>query len=694
MNSQRTLLVVFVSALLMALPIAATAQSQPSFGKRAQWLLRRGDDLHVASPVRDDAWSRKLFDLFLEELDPNGYFLTQQDVQSLSAFQNDLDDQLGTGDEAFLNATLKLYEARVHWADSLCKAELAKPFDFGKPDSYELTWGERYLDRVSGTAALAHRWRQHLRYDVLESVYFMHKDSTDYTPSRIALAMKDESIAREKVSKLTSRKLERKLSDPRTFCGEALLRATAMMFDPHTNYFSPVEEETFSDALSTQALSLGLELEEDDNGEVTIGKLVPGGPAWRSGELHKGDAIISIKGSDGKEHDLTLADADEIQHVLDISGSGAITLTVRKSTGLVTKVTLVKEEMRSEENVVRSLVIQGEHKLGYLSLPGFYTDWEDLDGVEGCANDVAREILKLKKDGVEGIILDLRFNGGGSIKEAADLAGIFIDAGPLWVSRDNDNVRNSRKDANRGAMWEGPLALMVNGGSASASEFIAGTLQDYNRAIVVGSRTFGKATGQITLPLDPVRNSAESGYLKVTTQKFYHLDGRSHQLSGIIPDVELEDPLETWMRSERDYPTALPPDTIVKKTYYTPLPEPSLQSIQEESRKRLAQEPLHRDYVQVVAAINQYREEHTKVNLTPADFFSFREDYDRLTARWDEVSEKKGVKLLTITNNSYDAALYAVDEYAREAQKAMQEHLAQDLYLSECVRVLNASIQH
>lgn len=669
------------------------AQAQPTYGKRAQWLMRRAESLHAAPREVDDTFSADLFVTFFNELDPNGYFFSAADIASFKGYEQTLDDHIKTGDDEFINAVSEMYEQRVHWADSLCKAELSKPFDYAKDDMMPIRREGDVLVRNADMAGLALHWKQYMKSTLLETLYQMHHDSAGYDAAKVKAAMADEPNAREKVKRLTQRRISKKLEDPRKYVGEALLKAMAELYDPHSAYFSPLDESDFENALSADALSLGIELKEEESGEVTIDKLVPGGPAWKSGELHKGDVLLSIQGEFGRPQDLTLAGEEEVKEILSTMGDEEITLTVRKSNGLESQVTLVQEKIRTQDNVVRSLVIEGEKKTGYISLPGFYTEWDEEGGSTGCANDVAREILKLKKDGVEGIILDLRFNGGGSIKEAAELAGIFIDAGPLWVGRDNDDVRSTHKDPNRGAMWDGPLVLMVNGGSASASEFIAGTLQDHGRAIIVGSRTYGKATGQVIVPLDPERQSTRGGYLKITTQKFYHLDGKSHQLTGITPDVEIEDPLQPWMDMEEQEPFALPADTIMKKMYYTPQVKKDLTQIQEESRQRILAEPRHRAYLQVVNAINQFREEHRRVNLTPQGYFDYLEDYEGLSKAWDNMQAGSGETLLKVKNNSFDAALYSVDEYAREVQKTLQENIRQDLYLRECVRILESYIR-
>ena len=244
-----------------------------------------------------------------------------------------------------------------------------------------------------------------------------------------------------------------------------------------------------------------------------------------------------------------------------------------------------------DDNKVKSFILKGENTVGYIYLPAFYQDWESTnEGLNGCANDVGREIIKLKKENINGLIIDVRYNGGGSVNEATELAGIFIDAGPVAQEKERDAKVNTLKDINRGTVYDGPLVVMVNGQSASASELLAGTLQDYNRAVIVGSPTYGKATMQVVLPMDTtvtretITQKHTENYLKVTVAKLYRVTGTTAQFKGVKPDIIIPDILDAYTTKEADEPNALKPTTIAANRYYTPYtPMPlktSLQGIQ------------------------------------------------------------------------------------------------------------------
>ena len=250
--------------------------------------------------------------------------------------------------------------------------------------------------------------------------------------------------------------------------------------------------------------------------------------------------------------------------------------------------------MNDDEDKVKGFILRGAQTVGYISLPAFYEDWEDSRGVKGCANDVATEVIKLKKENISGLILDLRYNGGGSVQEAVELAGIFIDAGPVAQIKTRDAKVITLKDVNRGTVYDGPLLLLVNGSSASASEMVAGTLQDYNRALIVGSPTYGKATAQVVLPMDTAIDlntyngkAQASSYIKMTIEKLYRITGNTAQRTGVQPDVTLPDPPDALTQREADEKFALPAITIEANKYYKPLAPLPIAAAQAAARKAM-----------------------------------------------------------------------------------------------------------
>jgi carboxyl-terminal processing protease len=343
--------------------------------------------------------------------------------------------------------------------------------------------------------------------------------------------------------------------------GKIYCKVLASCFDPHTSFFPPAERENFESEMGKSVPKFGFSLsaEEDD---IVIENLAPGSAAYKSGQLNPGDKIEKIKWEGKDAVDVAEANQKEISELLSSGNQEKLTLTVRKTDGTLREVVLQKEliDKDLEEEKVQGYILSGEKKIGFVSLPDFYTDWEDkTNSINGCANDLAKEIIRLKKENIDGLILDLRFNGGGSMQEAIDLSGIFIDAGPVGQLKTKDEKLITLKDVNRGMVYDGPLVILVNAFSASASEMVAGTLQDYKRAVIIGSPTFGKGTAQVMMPLDttidfskPPVFKPNSNSIKLTVEHLYRVNGVTVQGKGVIPDIELPDFFQAAGEREKD----------------------------------------------------------------------------------------------------------------------------------------------
>jgi carboxyl-terminal processing protease len=448
-------------------------------------------------------------------------------------------------------------------------------------------------------------------------------------------------------------------------------------------------------SLSTEGYYFGVTFGENDRGEVSVTQLMPGGPAWKLGEVHPGD-ILQILQWEGQEAiDLWGFSLNEVNDILAETNHATIAMTLRKADGTYKTVSLRKEKVEAEETQVKSFLLDGTRKVGYISLPDFYTNWDDQEGSQ-CARDVAREVMKLKKENIEGLILDLRFNGGGSMDEAVAMAGIFIDAGPVGVVKGRTGEMRTVKDVNRGTVYDGPLVLMVNGLSASASEFLAAALQDYRRAVVVGGRTYGKATAQTLSPVDPkiaptamadFSKAPAQSYSSITLEKMYRITGKTAQQSGVVPDIILHDALEALPIREADLPRAFPSDSIQKKMYYQPLPALPLKTLQDLSASRvkgLPQFTALQAYGQQIAALEH---RHDKVSLVWADF---KKQYDV------ELAMVAGVeKNSNATANAFKASrLHAVeqrmqmDAYTDEFNRSWIKNLQDDIFVNEAFLII------
>ncbi len=353
--------------------------------------------------------------------------------------------------------------------------------------------------------------------------------------------------------------------------------------------------------------------------------------------------------------------------------------------------------------MVKSFILKGEKKIGYISLPSFYIDWEDENSVNGCANDVAKEIVKLKKENIEGLIIDVRYNGGGSVREAVDLAGIFIDGGPVSIYKNRQPKPTILKDANRGTIYEDPLLIMVNGYSASASELFAGVMQDYNRAVIVGSNTYGKATGQVIFPLDTTvqlskdyKNSKSDYFLKLTVSQIFRVTGKTAQFTGIVPDIILPDATAA-AEKEKDEFCALTATNIEANKYYQPLSAINIEVLKQAATDELNNSSTYFNKLKNnIALRKEWKQKKVDYPLNYTEFMKF---YNQIKNIDDEDEENDmdetntNTKLFSIEASSMEKQLQKTNEYLTEVNNLYKEHLLKDVQLQICYSIIKKMIK-
>ncbi len=504
-----------------------------------------------------------------------------------------------------------------------------------------------------------------------------------------------EAPLRKKAAASLKRKIEDILQNPHgitQYTGQIYCETIASGFDPHTEFFPPEEKENFEGILGKQRFEFGFKIKGDKSGGVFIDNLEPGSPAFRSGKLNKGDKFMSVQWEGKESVDVSEISVDEFGRLLNESNHTIALFTVKKADGSLVKISLQKEQAgNDDDDKVKSFILKGANTIGYIYLPVFYEDWDtNNQGLNGCANDVGREILKLKKENIDGLILDLRNNGGGSAEEATELAGIFIDAGPVQQEKDRDGKVYTLKDMNRGTIYDGPLVILVNGYSASASEIVAGALQDYNRAVIVGANTYGKATAQIVFPMDTtvtpetIADRQSENYLKITISKLYRVNGTTAQFTGVHPDIVLPDLLDAYISKEADDPGALRPSTIAPNKYYTPyapLPVKTLaQSVQPE-----IDTSRYFNAVKNFVAQSKNQKELKDIPLDLNDAIAA----GQASAVNDEaLSLTIATKKFTVQSNQYEIARMQADSYLKELNDEFSQQVLTDQYISIAYDVL------
>ena len=672
------------------------SQSPVNFQKQAIMLKRVIEKNHYSPRPVDDSFSLQVFNRFIERLDDDKLIFLKEDLDSLSPYRLQIDDELSGKNWDFLPAISSLYKIRLLMADSVIRAITDKSFDYKLQDSFSLKPESEF---AGSRQEYQDRWRKWLKYETMVKIYDMNLLSSRQQILAESNFPKSEQDARFKIRSVELRRVRTVLDNPggyENYLANLFCNIISSNFDPHTEFFSISGREDFLNAIHPDGMYYGFSVGEDDKGSLQISSLIPGGPAWKTGELNKGDELLEFSFQNKAPIDLTGASAEEASQFLEMAGNEKLTITVKKPSGLIRSVTLAKEKIRNDDNVVKSFVLLTSKKIGYISLPGFYSDAEE-DHISSCANDVAKAIINLKKDSIEGLILDLRNNGGGSLKEALDMAGIFIDSGPLALYKERDGRAVTLKDMNQGTIYDGPLLVLQNTQTASASELLAATLQDYNRAIIVGSTSYGKGTAQAIFPLDTLFNAdtdsaysqkSDMGYAKITTGKFYRVTGATTQQSGVTADVIIPDMLDELRYREIDEPFSLSPDTVKKNTYFKPFTPMPIAALESKSEDRVKASPNFEAIKRYGKILGAESEHPSTVPMQWDKFLQWTKNYRQMDPQDLEKSMLSGTDNFLVDNNSVEKSALLTDSYDQELNENWKKRLARDIYVSESVQVL------
>lgn len=570
----------------------ALNQTLQNTATNAFMITRMMDKAHLKPRTIDEQFSADVFRILLEKLDPEKIYFTVEDILQLQNYKAKLHLEILNRKTNFIEQLANLYLQKLQMVDTVINITAKQKININLPDKLTVAEDTNYAANLT---AQKQKIFKIIKYGLLQTLADALIDE-ERKPSDKKFVDSLEIIYRKKNCEALSRQIQKKLQHPggvQQLVGTMYCEAIAVCYDPHSEFFTTTQRENFESAIGKHNMAFGFSLNQNSQGETIIHKLMPGSPAFKSGLVNKGDRIIALQWNDAKTIDLSTANIDEISDMLSLSNHDKATITFLKADGTKQLVTLSKElsTVDADEDKVSSYVLKGIKNIGYISLPSFYEDWENENSLNGCSNDVAKEILKLKKENIAGLIIDLRYNGGGSLQEAVQLAGLFIDAGPVAQIKKRNAKPITAKDINRGTIYDGPLTILVNGFSASASELIAGALQDYNRALIVGSNTYGKATGQTIYPIDTTinfesYNSNNTGNaIKITTSQLFQASGKTAQFTGVIPDIALPDITNAYKEKESSQPFALPSTNIEANKYYLPLKALSISDLKAKAQE-------------------------------------------------------------------------------------------------------------
>ncbi len=683
---------VFGSILTVFIFTCAYTQPLAKAAINAFIITRMAEKFHVQPKPVNDAFSGYVFEGVLKQLDEDKIFFTAGDIRDFDASRLHLDEEILQRKSIFLQLLASRYESRLREADTLIAGICKQPFNFLLTEKLSPAEDTAY---PANAAAMRSKLGKLLKESALNAL-MEQKDLSVLTPAQQKKYTDSvEPVLRHKAQALFQRTISATLQSPGGVpqrVGDEYCKAIALCYDPHTEYFPASEKEDFDSELGADKLVFGFGLKEDEEEGVQIRDLRPGSPAFKSGQLNAGDKMISVQWAGRQPIDVSSAGIEEVSDILSESNHEEAIITVKKADGTLRQVKLAKEkmEMDDDESKVKSFVLKGAKTIGYISLPAFYTDWQEGSDEKGCANDVAKEIIKLKKENIDGLIVDIRYNGGGSMQEAVALSGIFIDAGPVEMIKDKGAKVATLKDVNRGTIYDGPLLLMINGYSASASEMVAGTLQDYNRAVIMGSPSYGKATAQVVLPLDTTialdknsQNIHTDSYIKMTVSQLYRVSGKTAQATGVQPDILLPDVLEADPKRESDNPFALQPVIIEANKYYQPLTSLPITALQAEARREVQASPY---FAKLSAYISKMKAERaaTDVSLKLSDALQKQE-----AEKGDTLSQNTSTAAsFTIDNNAFEKQRLEEDAKLAEMNTAWKAFLQKDAYLKIAYNLL------
>lgn len=653
---------------------------------------------HYSPKKIDDNFSKEVFKKYIEDLDPDKFIFLQKDIDGFKKYETKIDDEIHGAKLESYYAINNLYVTRLDEIIKTYGEILSKPFSFNTDETIVMDGDKRTFAKTE-----AQRYdygRKRLKYLVLSRYSDMidEREKNIGKPKYIAKADTTlEREARAQVKKQMDRYfLNLKSHNKPDAMFSDFVNAITNTMDPHTTYFAPVDKRSFDEILSGSFYGIGAQLKEDD-GKIKIASLVNGMPAFKSGQIQVEDEIIKIAQGKGEPVDVTGYSVTDAVKLIRGSAKGSeVRITLKKPDGSTKVVSLLRDKIDIDDTYAKSFIINGTHKIGYIYLPEFYANFDDPQG-RRCAVDVAKEIEKLKAENVEGIVMDLRGNGGGSLYDVVDMAGLFIADGPIVQVKGRDEKPMVLNDRDKGVLYTGPLTVLVDELSASASEIFAAAIQDYNRGIVIGSSsTYGKGTVQRSVSLDPeaenifFKKPAADGLgdVKLTFRKFYRINGGATQLKGVTPDIVVPDRLEYIKIREKDNPDALNWDVISKANYTQWNPGYDVNSLINKTNQQLNGDSTFR----LIKNNTQFLEKNAD-RIYSLNLQKYRAELKQLRSTSSQLDSLTKLKVeLNVTNTPQDVAIIKADKDKTERNKQWLKRVSSDIYIGETIKVMDNMI--
>jgi len=651
------------------------------------------DQAHYLDKEIDDDFSEKVFNTFLENLDPYKRYFYASDIEEFSEYKYSIDDAFKTPNLDFFDLVYERYKKRMSESERIFNNILSNPFDFSKDEVCECDF--EVLDYVQTNEELYDRWRKLLKIYVIENYHNEIEDDLRKLEKDSLFQIRNIDL----IEKETRESLSETMIQNYKFVSEEMQRSDwfsvyinsfVSQYDPNTSYLDPESKDRFDVDMSGNYAGIGARLQKKID-KVEITEVISGGPAWRDNTLEKGDAILKVRQDDEEEpvSILTMRLSEAVKLIKGEKGT-KVHLTVKKVDGSISEVTVKRDIVQLEETYIKSSIVKKDNNnYGIINIPKFYIDFDNQSNRD-AAKDLKTEIERLKEQGIKGLVIDLRNNGGGALKTVVDMAGMFIKNGPVVQVKYFDKEKQVLSDRDRSILWTGPLVILVNEGSASASEILAAAMQDYKRAIIIGgNQTWGKGTVQNVFPLNRMvrgNTNGDLGALRYTTQKYYRINGGSVQLEGVKSDINVPYRYKYLDFGEKDSENPLEWDEIDDVDYTTWQSNFDFDQAIQKSKDRMS----NNEYLKLV-------DENAKWIKTVRDDKLINLNYDNFKKELEEnLSETKKFDALNdfsmdfnFKSLPYEVDLIEKDSVLGIKRKRWHKSLNKDVYIDEALNVLS-----
>lgn len=680
------LVVALAAALWSFIPFKKSADPDPEKEAFLMGVLNFVlTNAHYHPADLNDAFSEKVYTNYLKVIDGNKRYLLESDIEVLNKYKTLIDDEFKEQRINFFNESYPLFQTRIQEAKTYYKEILAKPIDFTVKESIDTDYEKQPW--AKNKEELKERWRKQLKLNVLSSIEdklkLQEKDSIGKEPKKNFAELEKES--RETTLKSLNEFFEFFEEISREEWLSVYINTLLEQFDPHTNYLAPDDKQKFDESMAGSMEGIGAQLrKKDQNTEIT--EVIPGGPAMKQGELENGDIILKVAQGDEQPVDIAGMRLEKVVKMIKGKKNTTVKLTVKKADGNVKVIAIVRDKFEIEETFAKSSIIDTpEGKFGIIHLPKFYISFENRDGRDAF-KDVAKEVEYLKEQNIEGIIVDLRNNGGGSLQTVVDMVGLFIPQGPVVQVKAKSGESDVLYDRDNKTQWTGPLVVLINNYSASASEIFAAAIQDYNRGLVLGSKhSYGKGTVQNLLDLNRFGNKkiGDLGAMKFTSQKFYRVNGGSTQLKGVESDLVLPDRFLYVDTGERDNDNAMQWDKIAKAKYN--VFDYNFAPVKDKSKNRVAANAQFKLIDESAKWVKSQQDDNT-FPLEYKEYLAKSKQLEEQSKRFNVLKDYKNS--LAFTSLPHDESLIKNDTVLQNKRKRWFKSLNNDVYVEEAVNVL------